>query len=737
MNKPNPQNPPIKESTLSCNLNEEAHGFVRELAMAGRKAAIYGLGHPLALKAVEKPFFALATIFRYKLQVNVNVRRGELFLLNIRLKDSPFSTQIIQYLQALDINAVIFEQRMTINDFAWFVQTLVDRQTQYNAAFSFTEQLAKFGIDSIQVNTEEAFAHFEDRKQYRGDVDGDFSVRRLAMDQLGDDPIRLARLRNVNAEGLLEQGIDFDPNIVAYLIPERIATIDAGRIRRILTQLAEEINAAGSGANRNSEAASDYMSLFRLVEYHPQKMRIVENLDDRRNNDDSYDALTETGAIRIHTSAVVDQIFEQLFSSQPGEFETEAFADAFVRLLKTGQQPKAAEIVDRLVDLMSAPEPEYRQRALNLLGMAASELTHATDAAVLEQAVANVVRRLNAKSETYEYSEFLWQLFIACQETGRYDLAAKVTKAMAARRSISGNVTVYDSMAVKKGFENIGRKKTVDRLARELISAQGETAVYLKEVLVAIGSEEIALALSQIISHPQRPVRQLTLKVLAELGKSSLKVFSRIVFDDLMFARDPQRHELPDDRWYVVRNSIFVLGSLRDQAGVAALRIRIDDHDIRVRREIVGALEKIGGDEAVDCLTLMADDAMAEVREAAIIAIGLAGRPEAAPVLIDLAKRNPRNSLKAVTALGKLGGDEAREFLGRLLSDPQALAGLAQGVVSKDDLRVAVIKALGQIGDKGAIEQIRQFRDGQSTTQKILFKNSSVNKAVTDVLARH
>jgi HEAT repeat protein len=389
------------------------------------------------------------------------------------------------------------------------------------------------------------------------------------------------------------------------------------------------------------------------------------------------------------------------------------------------------------VDLMSAPEPEYRQRALNLLGMAASELTHATDAAVLEQAVANVVRRLNAKSETYEYSEFLWQLFIACQETGRYDLAAKVTKAMAARRSVSGNVTVYDSMAVKKGFENIGRKKTVDRLARELISAQGETAVYLKEVLVAIGSEEIALALSQIISHPQRPVRQLTLKVLAELGKSSLKVFSRIVFDDLMFARDPQRHELPDDRWYVVRNSIFVLGSLRDQAGVAALRIRIDDHDIRVRREIVGALEKIGGDEAVDCLTLMADDAMAEVREAAIIAIGLAGRPEAAPVLIDLAKRNPRNSLKAVTALGKLGGDEAREFLGRLLSDPQALAGLAQGVVSKDDLRVAVIKALGQIGDKGAIEQIRQFRDGQSTTQKILFKNSSVNKAVTDVLARH
>jgi HEAT repeat protein len=734
MNKPTS---PVKESTLSFNLNEEAHNFVRELAMAGRKAAIYGLGHPLALKAVEKPFFALSSIFRFKLLINVNVQRGELYLLNIRLKDSPFSAQIIQFLQSLDVSAVLFERRMTINEFSYFVQTLVARQTQYNASFNFNEQLTHNGIDAIQVNSETAHELFDDRKQYRGDVDGDFSVRRLAMDQLGDDPIRLARMRNVNAEGLLELGIDFDPGIVAYLIPERIATIDAARIHRVLTQLAAEINAAESGPMRATDAAADYMSLFKLVEYHPQRQRIVENLEDRRGAGDDDNALTETGAIKIQTSAYVDQLFERLFTSQPTEFEPESFSNAFVRLLKTGQQPKATKIVDRLIDLMSAPEPEFRQRALNLLGLAASELTRATDATVLEEAVANVIRRLKAKSETYEFSEFLWQLFVTCQEAGRYDLAAGVTRAMAARRSVNDNVTVYDSMAVKKGFENIGRKKTVDRLVRELIAAQGETAVYLKDVLVAIGSEEIALALSQIISHPQRTVRQLTLKILAELGKSSLKVFSRIVYDDLMFARDPQRHELPDDKWYVVRNSIFVLGSLRDPGGVAALRIRIDDHDFRVRREIVSALEKIGGEEALDCLTLMADDPIVEVRDAAIIAIGLAGRPEAAPILIDIARRNPRNSIKAVTALGKLGGAESREFLGSLLNDPQALAELAQGVVSRDDLRIASVKALGQIGDAEAVEQVKRFRDSQSATQKILFKNSAVNKAVSDMLSRH
>ncbi|MEW5796362.1 MAG: HEAT repeat domain-containing protein [Candidatus Zixiibacteriota bacterium] len=729
---------PIRESMLGFNLNEEAHNFVREMAMACRKAAIYGTGHPLALKSVERPFFVLSAILRYKIFVNLNVRRGELFLLNLRLKDSPFNAQILQFLQLLDINAVLFDRRMRVNDFSFFVQTMVDRQSHYDSNFSLADELVKRQIDTIQLNTEQAYELFENRRQYRGDVDGDFSVRRLAMDQLGDDPIRLARIRNVNEQGLLDLGIDFDPAVVAFLLPERVAAIDAMAFRRVLTELAAQISSAGSGPKPAHDATVDYMSLFKLVELHPEKKRIVENLDDRRETSEHRgDGLTETGAIKIQTSAQIDQLFERQFSMQPAEGDNEAFVDAFARLLKTGQQTKAAEIVSRLIDLMSAPEPEYRQRALNLLGLATPQLTQAVNTVVLEAAILDVVMRLQTKSETYEYSEFLWQVFAACQGAGRYDLAAKLTKAMAARRSTDENVTIYDSMAIKKGFENIGRKKTIDALVRELIGAGGETAVYLKEILVAIGSEEIALALSQIISHPQRSVRQLTLRILADLGKASLKVFSRILNDDKMFVRDPQRHELPDEKWYVVRNSIFVFGSLRDPQGVGPLRARIDDTDIRVRREIVGALEKIGGEEAIDCLTLMAEDPINEVRDAAIIAIGLVGRPESAPVLIDIARRDPRNSIKAVTALGKLGGSEAHEFLGRLLNDPQLGGELTHGVVSKDELRVAAVRALGQIGRPEAIEHIRQFRDSQSATQKILFKNSAVNKAISEVLLKH
>ena len=729
----------ITESHLRVNLNEAAHALVRELAMASRKMSIYGEGHPQSIKAVEKPFFLFSSIFRYRSYVGLNVQRGNLYLLNIRLKESPFTAQILQFLQAMDVQAILFERSMRIQDFTFFVNTLVTRQYAYDATFSFTNYLKQHKVDCIEVNSERGYDLFENRKQYRGDVDADFSVRRLVLDQLGDDPVALTRVRNANQHGLLELGIDSEPELVAYLLPEKVASFDAGNIRRLLTELADKVATTDTGPLRIKNMTDDYVALFKLVDYHPEKKNILKDMEDRRYGSpvDDGKPLSETGAIKIESAARIDQLIDKLFSYGASDAEAEAFGDAFLRLLKTGQQPKAAEVFNQLIELMSAPEPTYRQQALNLLEMVTYGLVHTANGSVLETGVTEACQRLADKTETYEYSEFLWLLFDVCRKAGRYDQAARLTRAMAGRRSVNGNVTVYDSMAVKKGFENISRRQTIDVLISTMLEASGDEVGYIREVLVSIGSEQVAHALAGIISHPLRPVRRLTLKILADLGKASLKVFSHIMYDDSMFERDENRHDLPDQKWYVVRNSIFVLGSLHDEQGVAPLRNRIDDRDVRVRREIITALEKIGGEEAVDCLTLMAEDPITEVRETAIVAIGLIGEPEAAPILIDIGRKDPRNSIKAVTALGKLGGEQARLFLGQLLDEPERLADLASTVVSKDALRLAAVKALGQIGDQEAIGYVRKFKENQSASQKIFFRNSTVNKTVNDILLRH
>ncbi|MCP4685529.1 MAG: HEAT repeat domain-containing protein [bacterium] len=732
---------PIRESTLSTNLSEQAHSLARELAMACKKMSIYGPGHPQAIKAVEKPFFILGTIFRFKNNINLNVFRGQLYLLNIRLRDTVFNSQILQFLQVPDVNAVIFERRMTVNQFSFFVETLVKRETAYDPKFQLGDFLNQQGVDCIHVNTEQAFNLLEERKQYRGDVDGDFSVRRMALDQLGTDLSTLAEVGEAEADRLLQMGIDFDPDIVRYLLPERVAAIPAKEVRAVLTQLADQLSSDDDNNAVISDASTLYMSLFKLVEFHPEKNAIIENLEDRRRRlrggaDSGGDAGSATGKIKIESSRQIENLIEEMFVSGNHDYDVREFCDRFARLLKTGQAHKAQETVNRLMEFMGAGNPEFRQKALNLLGSTLAELNLVTDRAIFETTTEAIVKTLEGKSETYEYSELIWKLFETCHREQLYELMARLTSAMADRRIVKDNVTVYDSMAVKKGFENISRRETISQLVSELIEADHKTGQCLKEILVSIGSEEIALALSRIISHPLRNVRQLCLKILAELGKASLKVFSHILYDDAMFRRDDDRHELPDSQWYVIRNSIFVLGSLHDDQGVPALRVRISDSDVRVRREIISSLEKIGGEEAIDCLTLMADDPLKEIREASIIAIGLVGPPEAAPLLIDIALRNPRESIRAVRALGKMGGEEARAYLTSLLEAPQKLSDLANGRVSRDELKVAVVKSLGDIGDSEAIEHVKKFRDGQSATSKIFFKNSSLNKAITEVLSR-
>ena len=730
----------ISESELRTDLSEMAHSLIRELAGACKKMAIYGPDHPQARKAVEKPFMIMQRIFGFKKFVNINLQKGELYLLNIRLKETIFNGQIIQYMQYRDVNAMLFERSLTADQFASFIQQFVRRVDPNDRSERLSSFLEEDNLDTIQVNSETAFDLFEKQKQYRGDVEGDFSVKRFCLDQLPDSVRQLAEAASADEQRLLKLHIDFDPAVVDYVVPEKVADIPYRNIRSDLMEQAEEYKKTSSESGKN-RLLHHLIAMMSLVENHRDREKIVGQLDDvirarLQEGSESDDSSSVTGQIRIESQNRIEQLIEDLFAPQGNKQMVLDIADAFARLLKTGQKDKAEEICRTLTERLSDPDPLVRQKALNALLLAIDRFSPITDLAVIKAMVQLINDKVASCCETFEYSELIWRLFDSCRRNRLYKLMADVVTSMAARRSVENGVTVYDSMAVKKAFENINQPDAVKDLVGVLTEADFETSSLIRDTLIAIGSEEIAFALSEIISHENRQVRQQSLRILAELGKASLRVFSRILMDDSWFEREPGRHELPDATWYVLRNSIFVLGSLRDEEAVASLRLRMTDNDVRIRREIIAALEKIGGEEAVDLLILMAEDPVAEIRERAIIVVGLIGPPETAPMLIDVARRNPADSIRLVNALGQLGGMEARDFFTALLTDDGQLTELAGGKVARDDLRLAVVKALGKIGDDESIEAIREFHGRLSTTQRIFFKNSPVLKTVTEILEK-
>ncbi|MBI5266268.1 MAG: HEAT repeat domain-containing protein [candidate division Zixibacteria bacterium] len=733
----------VTQALLSANLNEQAHLLARELAMAFRKVSIYGESHPLALRSLEKPYLLCRQFFRFRKFVSINVLRGNLYIANIALKDSVFNAQILQYLQMLDMKAILFDETLTNDEFLFFVSTMVKRESLYDAGFSMSATLKQKGITSVIVNSEQAFDLFENRKQYRGDVDGDFSAKRMALDLMGATINQLARLTGARAEQLLALGIDFHPDIISYLLPERVVALPWTDIRASLVELAREIQDGGS---RTSSAVDQYMGVFHLIDFHPERARIISDLslpptiEKRRKSSEDFG--TDTGRIRIESTRRIDELLNKLFSfatvSEPVDFGVFAeFTEAFSRLLKTGQSQRAVEILVELIDRLSDPQAFVRQKALDALTGVIGEFNLLTDAAVLDTAVQSVIARISGRKESYEYSELIRALADKCMAGKRYDYLARLLVTLGFRRGVQGGVNVYDSMAVKKSFENVNQPEIISALIDDLLKARSEDVGHLKTILIAIGSQEIALALSEIISHPARQVRQLALKILAELGKNSLKVFSDMLVDDAWFERDKGRHELPDTKWYVIRNTIFVIGSLRDAEGVTPLRLRIADPDVRVRREIISALEKIGGEDAMDLLIIMAEDQDKEIRDAALGAISMIGTPEYAPMVIDLIRRNPSDAPRSMAALGKIGGSEAVGFLGRLMENEEAFNQLAAGKVSREDLRVALVRALGSLGDADSISRIRAYQNALSAAQKLLFRGSTVQKAISEVLSRY
>ncbi len=76
-----------------------------------------------------------------------------------------------------------------------------------------------------------------------------------------------------------------------------------------------------------------------------------------------------------------------------------------------------------------------------------------------------------------------------------------------------------------------------------------------------------------------------------------------------------------DKRWYVVRNSVMILGHLGDDRSLTHLKKAVNHEDRRVRIELVVSLKDSGNPKALEVLRPMVGDRDKEIREEALAAI--------------------------------------------------------------------------------------------------------------------
>ncbi len=220
-----------------------------------------------------------------------------------------------------------------------------------------------------------------------------------------------------------------------------------------------------------------------------------------------------------------------------------------------------------------------------------------------------------------------------------------------------------------------------------------QTMVFLREktvrpLIYRLAGEKDALA------------RKLLSSTLAKLGP--------IAIPDLLLA-------LQDERWYMVRNVVAILGQIGEPRTTSHLHPLLWHEDLRIARETIRALAHIGGDQAVKSLLQLVDSGHCELYPQTILALGIMRNPAAVPSLIkiiksrDLFMKKTELKISAIKALGRIGALEAAKELERL-----ARRRTLWGKSRLTALRIQAIAALGQISNpssKPVLEALSHERD--------------------------
>jgi HEAT repeat protein len=313
--------------------------------------------------------------------------------------------------------------------------------------------------------------------------------------------------------------------------------------------------------------------------------------------------------------------------------------------------------------------------------------------------------REGADSDRLEALQRLEYVAQWCLERGMVDRAVAVLGDLRADADGMARRNPATRGSIMMAMHRIANRNLVEEIVARLGRARTEEdRASLRGVVVALGAEAVTPLVRSLIAASDLSARRAYRDALVELDRVGVPLLEDMV---------------GDERWFVVRNMVGILGEIRSADAVDHFARTIRHGDVRVRRETVIALSKFGGEEAVQQLLVGLADVEPSLRAAAALGLGLTKAGTAVtPLLKRLGEESDGDAaLEIIRALGRIG--DARAV--------QALAERASGgsLFSRTPLpiRLEAIRALGEIGGDAARAVIqRQMRDRNEAVRDAALK---------------
>lgn len=303
---------------------------------------------------------------------------------------------------------------------------------------------------------------------------------------------------------------------------------------------------------------------------------------------------------------------------------------------------------------------------------------------------------LNAEKNEHQFVQLAREVIAAAEELKRQDALDLLLPAMA---------TLVDILAVDRPAS----QREFIRYTLEQIAGSNMTEYLLDRIEERTPENEtildrICAAIGQALAYPL--IQRLCVVESLHARKSLAIALSRSG-EAAIPALVPM---LKDERWYVVRNIVTILGEIGSAEALSALQQTARHPEPKVRKELIKALLKISPQAAEQTLIFFIDDEDRDVVHQAIYSLGAIRSKAAVRRLLEIVTetdtflKNLVLKKMAVAAIGRIGDRQTSSVLLDILFTRGWLA-----PARWQDFKIATAAALGQLGDETAIPLLKKL----------------------------
>jgi hypothetical protein len=316
--------------------------------------------------------------------------------------------------------------------------------------------------------------------------------------------------------------------------------------------------------------------------------------------------------------------------------------------------------LNRLAITLEDENPEYMQamKAISHAGMESDIIEAAVRTLIaLIPLVKNPRRNGPAGKEVALFSGIVLQLedlLSYLLKRNNYTIATSIIQAL--HMPVDPEFQPRMKAAQKKTATKASIKETIADMRKQGKGSPEYNSAYA--YLASLDRKAIEVLLELLAEESDRAIRIYLLELLKDFGKNQ----TTLLGDYLM-----------DERWYVVRNIVNILGESKTDQALAMLRKAADHRNVKIRQEVIKALISIGGKKAAAVLAKFLQDEDADIQLTAAHALADfpgAGADEAVRVMVFLEERKLKKTdreltLAGIKVLGSTGGSDAALFLER------------------------------------------------------------------------